>query len=624
MTNVNPWRAHALTFAACALAVAPSVRLDAQVVISEIHYHPVEEPAFDSGYNPVLDLEDDVHEFIEIHNAGGSAVDLTGWALAGGIGYAFPAGSSIPPGGFKVVAKNPARIETVYGVTGVLGPFTGKLSNSGDSVALRDAGSVTADAVTYSPSFPWAQSADALGVQDRFTGISSAARQYKGRSLQRVSVTGGSSDPANWLASPLVPGPSPGGPQAVVRAVPKPVVIAKSYAQASDGAAVILPNQSAVIQCTFSSTADLAGVQVEWFVDAITNNSVTETRYLEAMTDLGGGRFSATLPGKPARSVVRYRIKADRGDGMEVVSPRADDPAIAAVGANNAVEPWHGYFVNQVGRPTTYPCYDLLMGTANLDRIRLYATANPGRVTSANASGMPRAVPWVPATGALWNGTAPGVFACDGVLYDVHVRFHGSRYHRAANAWGLKSFKLHFPKNRPFRDKSSWFITSHGQEFDEASRLNRLLGLPASVTRNVSLYFNAEGVMTRLEQGEYTDEMLDDYHGNRFRAKTDAVLEANGEIYKGVGNRDASGQFDLDEIAALRVDVLAPEPWLEGAASDGRHARRDVGGARRLAGQPGVPEHPYQTGGGESLVYPELRHGDDADLDGSDRVDERV
>jgi hypothetical protein len=40
--------------------------LRAQIVISEIHYHPVEEPAFNADGSPVLDISDDVHEFVEI------------------------------------------------------------------------------------------------------------------------------------------------------------------------------------------------------------------------------------------------------------------------------------------------------------------------------------------------------------------------------------------------------------------------------------------------------------------------------------------------------------------------------------------------------------------------------
>ena len=547
--------------AAGALWVAVATPSMAQVVISEIHYHPVEEPAFDStaAYNPVLDLSEDVHEFVEIQNIGTAAVDLSGWTLSGAVDYTFPAGTSIVAGGFKVIAKNPARIQTVYAISGVLGAFIGKLSNSGASVRIKDAANTTVDAVTYSPSFPWAQSANALGAQDRFTNLNSATYQYKGRSLQRVSATANSSDPANWLASPLT-GPTPGAAQAVTRAVPKPVVIAKSHFQTSTGSSVILASQTATINCTFSSTVSLSAVQLEWFVDLV--DSTTETRTTTAMTDLGNGEFTATIPGQTVRSIIRYRIKANRGDGAEVVSPRADDPAIAAVGASNAVEPWHGYFVAPTGRATTYPNYDLLMSATNLAKIKTNATQNPARVTAATAAGLPRSVPWVAATAALWDGTVPAVFACNGELFDVHIRFHGSRYHRAtyANTLAQNAFKIHFPETQPFQAQTSWFITSHGQEFAEATRLNRLLGLPASKTRSVYWYLNSNAVATKLEQGEYGGEMLDEYHQLRHQAQTDPILEENGELYKDVGNRDATGNnlegpYTGGDLAAIAANA---------------------------------------------------------------------
>jgi hypothetical protein len=543
------------------LLVAAASLAPAQVVISEIHYHPVEEPAFDStaNYNPVLDLSEDVHEFVEIQNPGTAAVDLSGWTLSGAVDYPFPAGTSIAAGGFKVIAKNPARIQTVYAISGVLGPYTGKLSNRGASVRIKDAANTTVDAVTYSAGFPWAQSANALGAQDRFTNLNSATYQYKGRSLQRVSATANSSDPANWLASPLT-GPTPGAAQAITRAVPKPVVIAKSHAQTSTGSGVILASQAATIHCTFSSTVSLSAVQLEWFVDLV--DSTAETRTTAAMTDLGHGEFTATIPGQAVRSIVRYRIKANRGDGAEVVSPRADDPVIAAVGASNAVEPWHGYFVAPTGRSTTYPNYDLLLGATNLAKIKTNATQSPARVTAATAAGLPRSVPWVAATAPLWDGTVPAVFAYNGELFDVRIRFHGSRYHRAsyANTVATNSFKLHFPENQPFRDKTSWFITPHKQEYDEATRLNRLLGLPASQTRFVSWYLNSNTVVTKLEQGEYGSEMLDDYHNSRYASNPGSTPEANGDLYKDVGNRDNSasnleGPYTCGDLAAITANA---------------------------------------------------------------------
>ena len=176
-------------FAAFLLLAAPS---SAQVVFSEIHYHPVEEAAFNANGTPALDLTDDIHEFVEIQNTGALSLDLSEWTLTGAIGFTFPAGTSIAAGGFRVVAKNPARLQTVYGIGGVLGPFVGKLGNGGDTVRVKNPAGATVDSVTYSAGFPWAASANALGAQDRFTGLISASYQYKGRSLQRVSVTGAS------------------------------------------------------------------------------------------------------------------------------------------------------------------------------------------------------------------------------------------------------------------------------------------------------------------------------------------------------------------------------------------------------------------------------------------------
>ena len=221
-----------LRLLACILVVTSAT---AQVVINEVHYHPVEKPRFDAGGNPIFtdnspaNLTDDVHEFVELRNAGASAVSLTGWRIAGGVDFAFVAGTSIPAGGFLVVAKNPARLQTVYAISGVLGPFTGKLGNGGDTVKLFNASAATVDEVSYSAKFPWAVSANALGAGDDFTGLISSSYQYKGRSLQRVSATAAANDPANWLAVRTTVGggtfadlPTPGAANIVSRTVPKP------------------------------------------------------------------------------------------------------------------------------------------------------------------------------------------------------------------------------------------------------------------------------------------------------------------------------------------------------------------------------------------------------------------
>src|SRR5262245_52412845 len=85
----------------------------AQVLINEIMYHPVEEPAFNADGTPVMELYDDVHEFIELHNAGATAVSLANWELTAGVNFVFPVGAVIQPGDYIVVAKNPERLLAV-------------------------------------------------------------------------------------------------------------------------------------------------------------------------------------------------------------------------------------------------------------------------------------------------------------------------------------------------------------------------------------------------------------------------------------------------------------------------------------------------------------------------------
>ena len=102
------------------VACCLSLETQGQIVISEIMYHPVEEPAFNTDGSPVLDLYEDVHEFVEIHNPGPNTVDLTAWKITGGIRYP-PTENGRPPGGYLVIAKNPARLAAVPAWSGACG-----------------------------------------------------------------------------------------------------------------------------------------------------------------------------------------------------------------------------------------------------------------------------------------------------------------------------------------------------------------------------------------------------------------------------------------------------------------------------------------------------------------------
>lgn len=125
------------------LAFAASTPARAQApaaVINEINYAP-------SG-------ADNPAEFVELHNPGDTPLDLSGHKFDSGIDYVFPAGTTLPAHGYLVISADPAAFAARWGFT-PLGPWSGKLSNDGERLRLRDAADATIDSVTYGAGFPW-------------------------------------------------------------------------------------------------------------------------------------------------------------------------------------------------------------------------------------------------------------------------------------------------------------------------------------------------------------------------------------------------------------------------------------------------------------------------------------
>ena len=433
----------------------------------------------------------------------------------GGISFAFPNDVSLAPGQFLVIARNPARIAAVYGLVPgrILGPWSGGLDNSGEVVRLVDPGGSVIDAVSYSPATPWPVAADGLGADDEWTGLTSASHQYKGRSLERVSPAWPANDPANWLASPLAAGPSPGAPNAVALAVPRLVVLAQSAVQQSNNSSIIRANQPVRIEATFSSLgAGVSNVLVEFFKDDI--NVTNESKTTVAMVPVPGqaGTFSCEVPGQADRSVIRYRIQADRGSGLETVSPRPDDPFA-----------WHGYFVMPV-RTSANPIYDVFISTASLNTLTTNISQSPRRVTSPDPPGNPR---------ASWNATAPAIFVGpDGVVRDIRVRHHGSRYNRRADR---RSFKYQFPRYAPFDGRESYFITDKGEEHRVGSQLYEAAGLPTWRCRYIDLYQNASARLQRLQQEEMDESLHRRWAAAQAAKFPGSPTEDVGEFYKATG-----------------------------------------------------------------------------------------
>ena len=123
------------------------------LVISEIMFNPLDRA---DGKNL---------EFVELFNSLGTPEDISGWRLDGAADFTFPANTIIPAGGFLVVAQSPADVQLVYGISGVLGPFssTNSLPNNRGTIQLRNRiGAVFLEA-NYDTEAPWPAAADGAG-----------------------------------------------------------------------------------------------------------------------------------------------------------------------------------------------------------------------------------------------------------------------------------------------------------------------------------------------------------------------------------------------------------------------------------------------------------------------------
>ena len=101
--------------------------------------------------------------WVELYNRSTNEVDLTGWRMDEGIDFRFPSNTMIPPGGYLVLAKDPAELLARFPGITVTGPYDNALSRSGERLVLRDAADNPVDIVTYSDDGRWPEPPDGGG-----------------------------------------------------------------------------------------------------------------------------------------------------------------------------------------------------------------------------------------------------------------------------------------------------------------------------------------------------------------------------------------------------------------------------------------------------------------------------
>jgi len=102
-------------------------------------------------------------EFIEIYNSQPWWEEVGGFRIDGDINYSLPPETRIEKLNYLVIASDPKAVRKAYGLENVLGPYTGRLSNGGGRLRLRNNLDAVLFEVNYDTRAPWPSSSDGAG-----------------------------------------------------------------------------------------------------------------------------------------------------------------------------------------------------------------------------------------------------------------------------------------------------------------------------------------------------------------------------------------------------------------------------------------------------------------------------
>lgn len=173
------------------------------LIVREIMYHPPDLPGgLDNTLDEYLLLENSTDQPLRLFDP---AFPANTWRVRGGVGFDFPTNLTVPAWGALVLVNfdpvDPVRLSAFQAKYGqlaalpILGPYSGKLNNSGDTIQLYKPGAPTGSGVPwvlveqidYRDAAPWPPGPDGSGT-----------------ALRRMGLNRFGNEPTNWLsAAPL-------------------------------------------------------------------------------------------------------------------------------------------------------------------------------------------------------------------------------------------------------------------------------------------------------------------------------------------------------------------------------------------------------------------------------------
>jgi hypothetical protein len=476
---------------------AVAAQSGSQIVINEIQYHPAS--------------DDHGEEYVELYNPGASTVDLSGWEFSDGIDYTFPGGITIPPGGYVVVGHDPATVQAVYGISGVLGPFEGgRLANEGERVAIENAGGALVDEVTYDDHRPWPEAPDGDGP-----------------SLELISPAFDNDSSCSWGASSGL------GTPGAQNSIYSPGNIPPCVTDASHTPALPTSGQAATVTVLVTDNSAVSTVTLNYHPEG------TPSYQTLAMTDSGGGLYTAAIPPQDDGLYVEFYITATDDQSASRTVPEG------APGATSG----------ETGLPVTVSyLYQVenTLSTGDLPIYRLIMTQeNQTELTTRDL---------------FSDDLLDATFVYGGeVFYNVGVRYRGE----SSRGFLPRPYRIKFRDEQEFEERERINLVSDWLGRERLTHdLFQRAGLPSSDTRFVTLYVNESFEGDYLDVEQVDNEFLrahfpDDEKGNLYRGFDGANLSYRGPnpdsyrpYYLKKNNQDAD---DYSDVIAL-TDALSNSP----------------------------------------------------------------
>ncbi|MBI5688900.1 MAG: lamin tail domain-containing protein [Verrucomicrobia bacterium] len=485
------------------LGLAPA--LPAAPVINEIMYRP------GSGYPENTSLE-----FIEIHNPEAAPVDLSGWALTKGADFTFPAGTTLPAGGYLVVAANPSALKAASAAAAaatVLGPWkTGaRLANNGETVTLARPGTTagawtTVDSVDYANEGDWAtRTRDSLGGWSWASTADGGGSSLERRNPALTKNTG-----QNWGPS-AASGGTPGAANSLRTSNVAPLITGVKHVPA-----VPRSTDPVTISANLTDESPMSALTATLYWRDATSAAPGAFQSV-AMTANASGAFSATLPPLADKSIVEFYVAAS--DGTQARTWPA--PTSEGQNANCA------YQVDN----------EVIAGPAPAYRLILTGAENAAFNTYTASGGPTGALPGRPGGGAVGGGAigdrqfhftlvaARGDDTTIRYLASMRVRGNSSRQYT------IKPLRISLPTDDRWDGVSDFMINPRGAPVQFlAMRAQRAAGLvaadasPIEVRRNGVEYTVTTGTTADHGQLVRIEELNGDYLDNHFPLAVDAQL----------------------------------------------------------------------------------------------------